>query len=88
MLEKTSAYFSRQPDRPLVVHGVSGSGKTTVMAMIAKQARQMMGESAVVIFRFLGTSAQSSSIQETLSSVCRQVCFRVCLLVCLLYCFL
>ena len=61
-----------------MVHGVSGSGKTSVMAMLVKNTREWLGDNYVLIFRFLGTSAQSSTIHETLQSVTRQV--GVCLM--------
>ncbi|XP_068761739.1 NACHT domain- and WD repeat-containing protein 1-like [Montipora capricornis] len=59
---------------PLVIHGPSGSGKTSIMAVTAKLAKEWLGEGTVCIFRFLGTSPDSSSIRSTVLSVCLQVC--------------
>ena len=60
-------------NKPLVVHGVSGSGKTSIMAMIAKNACEELGEKYVVITRFLGTTPESSSIAMVIQSICRQI---------------
>lgn len=59
--------------QPLVVYGPSGSGKTSVMAMVARNSIAWLG-TCVSVLRFLGTSPHSSSIRETLSSVCHQLC--------------
>ncbi|XP_038079386.1 NACHT domain- and WD repeat-containing protein 1-like isoform X1 [Patiria miniata] len=68
-------FLSLKPGRPLVVHGVSGSGKTSVMAMLAKNACDWLKQEVVVVLRFLGTSGQSSGIHAVLQSVCRQICY-------------
>ena len=57
---------------PFVVFGQSGSGKTSLVAMAAKQWKEDTG-SAVVI-RFLGTTQQSSNIRTVLVSLCQQIC--------------
>ncbi|XP_072034434.1 NACHT domain- and WD repeat-containing protein 1-like [Amphiura filiformis] len=75
LLASMHGYVTQKPGKPLVVHGVSGSGKTSAMAMLVKNVRDWLGENYVVVFRFLGTSAQSSTIHETLQSVTRQICF-------------
>lgn len=59
---------------PLVIYGSSGSGKTSIMAVVAKSARQWLGDGTVCVFRFLGTSPDSSSIRFTITSICLQIC--------------
>ena len=59
--------------KPLVVHGVSGAGKTSIMAMIAKNACKELGKTYVVITRFLGTTPESSSAAMVIQSICRQI---------------
>ena len=59
--------------KPLVLHGISGSGKTSIMAMIAKKAHSELGKNATVITRFLGTSPDSSSISMVIQSICQQI---------------
>ena len=65
--------LSKTTMKPLIVHGVSGSGKTSVMAMLAKNASEWLQREFVIILRLLGTSGQSSGIHATLQSVSRQV---------------
>ena len=57
---------------PLVVHGESGCGKTSVMAMAAANL-QRTHSNCVIVLRFLGTTADSSSARLMLSSVCKQI---------------
>ncbi|CAH1801103.1 unnamed protein product [Owenia fusiformis] len=59
---------------PLVIHGVSGIGKTSFMAKITRNAIEKLGTNAVVIVRFLGTSPKSSLITDTLQTLCLQIC--------------
>ncbi|EDV28765.1 uncharacterized protein TRIADDRAFT_20045, partial [Trichoplax adhaerens] len=62
-----------QEQLPLIIHGVSGSGKTSVMA----KCTQWTGQSyphCKIIARFLGTTPNSSSISKTIFSVCQQIC--------------
>lgn len=60
--------------KPLVLHGISGSGKTSMVAMVAKQAKDIHGNNMNVVIRFLGTSSQSSSILHVLQSIVKHVC--------------
>lgn len=59
---------------PMVIYGSSGSGKTSIMAVVAKSAKKWLGNCTVCIFRFLGTSPESSSIRSTIASICLQIC--------------
>ncbi|XP_070559643.1 NACHT domain- and WD repeat-containing protein 1-like [Ptychodera flava] len=60
--------------KPAVLFGFSGSGKTSVMAMLAKNSRKELGENCVTVLRFVGTSGQSTSVLQVLVSVCQQIC--------------
>ena len=53
----------RCPQQPLVVHGESGSGKTSILAMAAMMATDMGPTSPTVILRFLGQYANISAIR-------------------------
>jgi hypothetical protein len=57
---------------PLAVHGESGCGKTSVMAMAAANL-QKTHSNCVIVLRFLGTTTDSSSAHLMLSSVCNQI---------------
>eukprot|EP00058_Branchiostoma_floridae_P009028 XP_002594516.1 hypothetical protein BRAFLDRAFT_124973 [Branchiostoma floridae] len=60
--------------QPFVIHGASGSGKSSIMAMLAQNAAQTFGENLVTIIRFLGTSPHSTLIHPVLQSLCLQIC--------------
>ena len=58
--------------RPVVLFGCSGSGKTAMMAQIARETPNWFPNSVSVI-RFLGTSLLSFSIKDVLVSICAQI---------------
>ncbi|XP_076470740.1 NACHT and WD repeat domain-containing protein 2-like [Babylonia areolata] len=58
---------------PLILHGPSGCGKTSLMAKAASQVESWVGEKAVVMVRFLGTSPGSSTIVPLLTNLCSQL---------------
>ncbi|CAH1266022.1 NWD1 [Branchiostoma lanceolatum] len=60
--------------QPFVIHGASGTGKSSIMAMLAQNAAQTCGEDLVTIIRFLGTSPHSTLIHPVLQSLCLQIC--------------
>ena len=54
------------PRQPFVIHGVSGSGKTALMSVLATRGRTMLptGGDPVLVVRFCGTTPSSSSARE------------------------
>ncbi|XP_038054566.1 NACHT and WD repeat domain-containing protein 2-like [Patiria miniata] len=61
---------------PMVLHGESGSGKTSIMAKCAalvKQSWLPAGSGTAMVLRFLGTSPNTSSIQRVLTTLCKQI---------------
>ncbi|EDO31117.1 predicted protein, partial [Nematostella vectensis] len=74
ILSRARDYLCRYDSaRPLVVYGASGSGKTSIMAVIAFRVKEWLGDNAVCIFRFLGTSPGTSNTLLTIKSVCEQI---------------
>jgi DNA replication protein DnaC len=59
--------------KPLVIYGASGSGKTSIMAVIVSEIKKWLGKNSVCIFRFLGTSPDTSNIVSTITSISRQI---------------
>lgn len=61
---------------PVAVWGVSGSGKSALMAKAIQRVQS--NNSAEVIYRFIGTTPDSSSGRSLLESLCRQIsrCYR------------
>ncbi|XP_076106889.1 NACHT domain- and WD repeat-containing protein 1-like isoform X1 [Mytilus galloprovincialis] len=68
-LEAVHTYLKSDKKHPLVIHGESGSGKTSLMAMIAKKANEWFDGKATVVIRFLGTTPKSSNLFDLLCSL-------------------
>ncbi|XP_022788384.1 NACHT domain- and WD repeat-containing protein 1-like [Stylophora pistillata] len=61
-------------ERIAVLHGESGSGKTSLMAKVAMDVKKWLGgESATVVTRFIGTTPDSSNARSLLHSICQQI---------------
>ncbi len=58
----------------MVIHGVSGCGKTTVLARLLLSCQTLLPNLAV-IFRFINVSADSSSLELLLRSILQQIYF-------------
>ena len=58
--------------RTLVVHGESGCGKTSIMAVAARKIKDLHPD-VPVILRFLGTTSESSTIHNLIRSICTQI---------------
>lgn len=67
-LAKIQAYLAGENDRPFVVHGVSGSGKTALLAQAARDAKHT---TAILIERFLGITKRSSDLRSLLIDLCQ-----------------
>lgn len=47
--KKTEAYLSKGNNVPLIIHGVSGSGKTSIMAKTAMMTASKTSNAVVII---------------------------------------
>ncbi|XP_021375216.1 NACHT and WD repeat domain-containing protein 2-like isoform X2 [Mizuhopecten yessoensis] len=73
-LDKIKTYLTTANQKPLVIHGMSGCGKTSIMAMAAKLVPSWMNNTEpVVVIRFLGTTPDSSNINSLLMSIIQQI---------------
>ena len=61
-----------QAQAVLVLHGISGSGKSALMGCAALAAARANPQ-AMVLLRFLGTTPASSSVRHVLTSICEQI---------------
>lgn len=57
----------------VILHGEPGSGKTSVMAQLVKLAPKWLGESAVIIPRFIGATSCCLTLRDALESICMQI---------------
>lgn len=62
-------------DKPIVLYGEGGCGKTSLLAKSAGLASSewFKGAKPMSIIRFLGTTPDSSALTPTLISICQQV---------------
>ena len=72
VLEPIRAYLADRSRKPLVVQGVSGVGKTAVIAHSALQQDDDSGHTAL-IYRFLGATPTATELRSLLDSLCRQM---------------
>ncbi|XP_013379764.1 NACHT domain- and WD repeat-containing protein 1-like [Lingula anatina] len=59
---------------PLIIHSLSGEGKSSVVSMIHKNCGQWLGPKCVTITRYLGLMQGSSTVQELVTSLIAQIC--------------
>lgn len=66
-------------DKPLVLYGEGGCGKTSLLAKSAglSSSAWLLGKKPINIIRFLGTTPDSSALTPTLISICQQVRLRL-----------
>ncbi|HUT35333.1 MAG TPA: DUF4062 domain-containing protein [Planctomycetota bacterium] len=70
VLARINAYLGdSQDNRPLVIHGVSGSGKTALMA----HAWLTLTKPEQVVARFIGATPGSADLRSLLRSLCEQL---------------
>jgi WD40 repeat protein len=72
ILQKISDYAKGIDPHPLAVFGVSGSGKSALMACAVGQVRSEY-KNAEVIVRYIGATPESSDGRTLLESLCRQI---------------
>ena len=77
IIEQIISYIAKEEEdeenrTALVVFGESGCGKTSIMAKAASLAKQEYPDH-IQVTRFLGTTADSSTISRLLNSICNQL---------------
>ncbi len=80
-MEALSAYISHLPEvsdrklKLLILHGTEGSGKSAVVANLAKNLSRMEGwTGSVCVMRHLGASTESESLQQLTRSLLEHLC--------------
>lgn len=74
VIQRINSYLEAESESnvPLVVHGQSGCGKTSVIAKAASLAKESFPDH-VQVTRFIGTTSDSSTITKLLYTVCAQL---------------
>uniref|UniRef100_T1J835 NACHT domain-containing protein n=1 Tax=Strigamia maritima TaxID=126957 RepID=T1J835_STRMM len=79
-LARIHEYITGNNDRPFVLHGDGGCGKTSLLAKTASLIPEWMAASKPqIILRFLGTTPDSSSVAPLLRSLCQQISYNLML---------
>ncbi|CAH1405153.1 unnamed protein product [Nezara viridula] len=78
-LEKIEQYMKGNSNKPMVLYGEGGCGKTSLLAKSAglTGTEWFKGAKPVCIIRFLGTTPDSSALTPTLISICQQICYNL-----------
>jgi hypothetical protein len=66
VLAHIETYLQSNEAQPLVLHGQSGVGKTSIMAQVVQKHPQ-------ALYRFIGATPTSSDIQRLLTSICEEI---------------
>lgn len=75
-LTHIEGYMLGNSEKPMVLYGEGGCGKTSLLAKSASQSTVWFkGAKPLCIIRFLGTTPDSSALTPTLISICQQVKF-------------
>ena len=72
ILSRITAYGRKLSSQPLIVHGVSGSGKSAVMARAARNALENRIDAAIIT-RFIGATPASADIRSLLQGLCQEI---------------
>jgi ABC-type taurine transport system ATPase subunit len=74
-LERIKKHFLGDCEKPMVLYGEGGCGKTSLLSKSAGLASTewFQGSKPISIIRFLGTTPDSSALTPTLVSICQQV---------------
>ncbi|KAJ8304435.1 hypothetical protein KUTeg_018018 [Tegillarca granosa] len=72
-LQQIKEYVLGPIDQPFVIHGSSGCGKTSIMAMAAQKTWEWLEGKVGIVLRFVGTTPNSSDIMAFLPSITKQI---------------
>ena len=73
-LVKIRGHMLDENEKPLVLYGEGGCGKTSLLAKSAglSSSSWLVGKKPISIIRYLGTTPDSSALTPTLISICQQ----------------
>ncbi|XP_035669372.1 uncharacterized protein LOC118411296 isoform X1 [Branchiostoma floridae] len=75
-LGQIKSYLRSGSRHPLIVHGASGTGKTSLLAKAAMQTTGWVScDDSAVIVRLIGLTSQSRNIRSLLRSLCLQLTY-------------
>jgi len=75
-LARIRTYRQGDDRHPLVLHGVSGVGKSALMAKAVGQRSEVGGQSPEVVVRYIGATPPSSDLRALLEGLCKEITLR------------
>lgn len=72
VLARINNYITNTDNTPCLLYGMPGSGKSSVIAKLIKNAEELNHE-ATIVYRFAGTTSSASSVVSLLKSLCKQI---------------
>lgn len=75
LLQRIQQYLNGQDRHPLVVHGVSGSGKSALLAKAIADHESRVTNHEVII-RYISATPASSDIRSLLEGLCKEITLR------------
>ncbi|XP_014255655.1 NACHT and WD repeat domain-containing protein 2 isoform X2 [Cimex lectularius] len=78
-LSHIESYMKGDSEKPMVLYGEGGCGKTSLLAKSAglTSTEWFVGAKPICIIRFLGTTPDSSALTPTLISICQQISYNL-----------
>jgi ankyrin repeat protein/Flp pilus assembly protein TadD len=75
MLKRIKSYIGDSDARTLIIHGVSGSGKTALIAQAVEMTAKSRapGAELTIVYRFIGSTPASSGVSSLLQSLSGQI---------------
>jgi flagellar biosynthesis GTPase FlhF len=74
-LELGKEYILGNSDKPIILYGQGGCGKTSLLAKMAAMSFEWIHSTPLLILRFLGTTPDSSALTPMLISLCQQISY-------------
>jgi NACHT domain- and WD repeat-containing protein len=75
LLRRIQNYLDDQDPHPLVVHGVSGSGKSALLSKAVADHESRVSNHEVIV-RYIGATPASSDIRSMLEGLCKEITLR------------
>jgi WD40 repeat protein len=76
LLNHIATYIKSTEPHPLVIHGLSGTGKTALMSRAILDRVAAGNDERIVLYRFIGATPASTDLQSLLDGLCRQLAER------------
>lgn len=73
LLRRIQDYVAGRDQSPLVLHGLSGSGKSALMAKATEQQSAVRSPQAVLVVRYIGATPESRDIRSLLKGLCEEI---------------